>query len=233
MKIKHAMILAAGIGKRMQPITFKTPKPLLIIDNKSLLERTITLMTDYGVEEIIVNIHHLGSQIEDHISSLQTKASIKISNEKDLLLDTGGGVKHGTRQFEDKPFFIINPDTLWRSNYLNEMESIEKIYFSEKKPILLLVKKELSLDKSFEGDFNIKDNLISKDKNNNFIFTGLQIMDKDSINLIDKKIFSMNDVWNKLISKKNLLGLESSQKFYHLNTLEMFKKISNLKIIDC
>ena len=232
MKIKHGMILAAGLGKRMQPLTYKKPKPLLEIRGSTLLERAINLLINHGVEEITVNIHHLGNQIEKFISDFQSEVKIKISNEKDLLLDTGGGVKKGTKEFKNNPFFVINPDTLWSNKYSEEVQSLEKVYFANKKPCLLLVKKELSLDNSLKGDFNLNNNLISKDEKNQYIFTGLQIIKNDHLAFLNKNIFSMNEVWTKLISENNLGGLESNQKFYHLNTFEMFKKISSLSSID-
>jgi len=232
MKIKHGMILAAGLGKRMQPLTNKKPKPLLEIRGISLLERAMNLLIKHGVEEITVNIHHLANQIEKFISDFKSEVKIKMSNEKDLLLDTGGGVKKGTKEFKDNPFFVINPDTLWSNKYSKEVQSLEKEYFTNKRPCLLLVKKKLSLDNSFKGDFNLNNNLISKDEHNQFIFTGLQIIKNDHLLSFNKDIFSMNEVWAKLISEKNLGGLESNQKFYHLNTLEMFEKISSLSSID-
>ena len=232
MKIKHGMILAAGLGKRMQPLTSKKPKPLLEIGGITLLERAINLLTNHGVEEISINIHYLGHQIEKFISNFKSKVKIKISNEKDLLLDTGGGVKKATKEFKDNPFFVINPDTLWSNNYYEEIQSLEKEYLNNKKPCLLLVKKELSLDNSFEGDFNLNNSLVSKNQNNLYIYTGLQIIESGHLDFFDKDIFSMNDVWTKLISENNLTGIESYQKFYHLNTLEMFEKISSLNTID-
>ena len=232
MKIKHGMVLAAGLGKRMQPLTNKKPKPLLEIRGSTLLERAINLLINHGVEEITVNIHHLANQIEKFISDFQSDVKIKISNEKDLLLDTGGGVKKGTKEFQDNPFFVINPDTLWSNKYSKEIQSLEKEYFANKRPCLLLVRKELSLDNSFKGDFNLNNNLISKDEQNQYIFTGLQIMKNDHLASFNKNIFSMNEVWTKLISENNLGGLKSNQKFYHLNTLEMFEKISSLSPID-
>ncbi len=232
MKIKHGMILAAGLGKRMKPLTNKKPKPLLEIKGSTLLERAINLLINHGVEEITINIHHLANQIEKFISDFKSEIKIKISNEKDLLLDTGGGVKKGTKEFNDNPFFVINPDTLWSNKYSKEIKSLEKVYFTSKRPCLLLVNKELSLDNSFNGDFNLKNNLISKGEQNQYIFTGLQIMKNDHLAFLNKNIFSMNEVWAKLISENNLGGLESNQKFYHLNTLEMFEKISSLSSID-
>ena len=232
MNVKHAMILAAGLGSRMKPLTLETPKPLIKVGSKNLLERSINLLENHGVEQIVINVHHLADQIEKFILNFNSKAKITISDEKDLLLDTGGGVKEGTKIFDKNPFFVLNPDTLWLTDYLAEMESLEKIYFESKKPCLLLVNKSLSFDVSFKGDFNLKDNIVSKDIKNNFIFTGLQLLDRNYLDSIDKKVFSMNEVWNNLISNNKLSGLESSQKFYHLNTEEMYNKISNLDITD-
>ena len=232
MKIKHGMILAAGLGKRMQPLTNKKPKSLLEIRGSTLLERAINLLINHGVTEITINTHHLANQIEKFVSDFKSKIKINISNEKDLLLDTGGGVKKGTKEYKDNPFFVINPDTLWSNKYSEEMQSLEKEYFKNKRPCLLLVKKELSFDNSFKGDFNLNNNSISKDEQNQYIFTGLQIMKNHHLAFLNKNIFSMNEVWKKLISENNLGGLESNQKFYHLNTLEMFEKISSLSSID-
>jgi len=232
MKVKHAMILAAGLGTRMKPLTLDTPKPLIKVGRKNLLERSINLLENYGVEKIIINVHHLADQIEKFILNVKSNIKIDISNEKNLLLDTGGGVKEGTKIFDKNPFFVLNPDTLWLLNYLDEMKSLEKIFFESKKPSLLLVNKKLSFDTSFKGDFNLKDNIVSKDVENNFIFTGLQLIDRNCLNMINKKVFSMNEVWDKLIDENKLYGLESRQKFYHLNTENIYNKISNLNIID-
>ena len=232
MKVKHAMILAAGLGTRMKPLTLDTPKPLIKVGRKNLLERSINLLENYGVEKIIINVHHLADQIEKFILNVKSNIKIDISNEKNLLLDTGGGVKEGTKIFDKNPFFVLNPDTLWLLNYLDEMKSLEKIFFESKKPSLLLVNKKLSFDTSFKGDFNLKDNIVSKDVENNFIFTGLQLIDRNCLNMINKKVFLMNEVWDKLIDENKLYGLESRQKFYHLNTENIYNKISNLNIID-
>ena len=232
MNVKHAMILAAGLGTRMRPLTLDTPKPLIRVGSKNLLERSINLLENHGVEKIIINVHHLGDQIEKFILNIKSNIKIDISNEKNLLLDTGGGVKEGTKIFDKNPFFVLNPDTLWLSNYLDEMKSLEKIFFENKKPSLLLVNKKLSFDTSFKGDFNLKHNIVSKDKENNFIFTGLQLIDRNCLNMINKKVFSMNEVWDKLIDENKLYGLESRQKFYHINTENMYNKISNLDITD-
>ena len=232
MSIKHGMILAAGLGKRMQPLTLKTPKPLLKINNLTLLERAINLLISHGVQEISINVHYLPEQIQSFISKKKYTAKITISNEEDLLLDTGGGVLKGSQNFKDNPFFVINPDTVWSKHYLDELKTLEEIYFKDKKPTLLLVNKKLSIDSSFKGDFNLNNKKISKDDENQFIFTGLQITNRSVLIGEKSEVFSMNKVWNKLIKDRNLLGLESNQKFYHLNTKKMYDKIISLNITD-
>jgi len=232
MNIKYGMILAAGLGKRMQPLTLKIPKPLLEINNSTLLERAINLLISHGVQEISINVHYLPDQIKSFINRKKFKVKITISNEENLLLDTGGGVLKGAQNFGDNPFFVINPDTVWSKDYLAELNSLEAIYLKNNKPTLLLVNKKLSIDPSFKGDFNLNNEKISKDSENQFIFTGLQIINRSVFTNEKSEVFSLNKVWNKLIKDKNLLGLESNQKFYHLNTFDMYRKIQSLNIID-
>jgi len=232
MNIKYGMILAAGLGKRMRPLTLKTPKPLLEIKNYTLLERAINLLISHGVQEISINVHYLPDQIKSFINRKKFKVKITISNEENLLLDTGGGVLKGTQNFGDNPFFVINPDTVWGKHYLAELKSLEVIYLKNNKPTLLLVDKKLSIDPSFKGDFNLNNEKISKDSENQFIFTGLQIINRSVFTNEKSEVFSLNTVWDKLIKDKNLLGLESNQKFYHLNTSDMYRKIQSLNIID-
>ena len=232
MNIKYGMILAAGLGKRMQPLTLKTPKPLLEINNYTLLERAINLLISHGVQEISINVHYLSDQIKSFIDRKNFKVKISISNEENLLLDTGGGVLKGTQNFGDNPFFVINPDTVWSKHYLAELKSLEVIYLKNNKPTLLLVNKKLSIDPSFQGDFNLNNEKITKDSENQFIFTGLQIINRSVFTNEKSEVFSLNKVWDKLIKGKNLLGLESNQKFYHLNTSDMYRKIQSLNIID-
>ena len=231
MKIKQGMILAAGLGKRMQPITLKTPKPLIQIGNKNLLDRAIELLIKHGVDEIAINVHHLADQIKDFINKKNYKAKITIFHEQDMLLDTGGGILNATKSFKE-PFVVVNPDTLWSNAYSSELCNLEDIYFQKKKACLLLVNKNLSFDSSFNGDFNLQDGIVSRDNSNELIFTGLQILDHSVFNSIKDKIFSMNNIWNNLISNKFLIGIESKQKFYHLNTKEIHDKILSLNITD-
>jgi N-acetyl-alpha-D-muramate 1-phosphate uridylyltransferase len=231
MKIKQGMILAAGLGKRMLPITLKTPKPLIQLGNKNLLDRAIELLVNHGVDEIAINVHHLADQIKGFINQKKYKAKIIISYEQDMLLDTGGGILNATQSFKG-PFIVVNPDTLWSNTYSSELRDLENLYFEHKKACLLLVNKNLSFDSSFNGDFNLQDGIVSRDKSNKLIFTGLQILDHSVFSSIKGKIFSMNNIWNNLIKNNFLIGIKSSQKFYHLNTKEMHDKILRFNITD-
>ena len=139
------MVLAAGLGKRMQPLTFKTPKPLLEINKISLLERAINLLIKSGVKEISINVHHLPEQIEKFIREKKFKAEVSISKETDALLDTGGGILEATKHFGVNPFYVINPDTLWSYRYIEEVKRLEDSYSKNKKPTLLLVNKSFLL----------------------------------------------------------------------------------------
>ena len=230
MKIKYGMILAAGLGKRMQPITLKTPKPLIQIGDKNLLDRAIDLLVSHSVDEIVINVHHLADQIKDFIKKKKYEAKITIFHEQETLLDTGGGILNATKSFKE-PFIVVNPDTLWSNVYSGELRDLENLYFEQKKACLLLVSKNLSFDSSFKGDFTLQDGIINRGNSNEFIFTGLQILDQSVFSSIKDKIFSMNKIWNNLIENNSLIGIESTQKFYHLNTKEMYDRILNLNII--
>ena len=232
MLIKKAMILAAGYGKRMLPITETTPKPLITIGSKSLLERSIELLIKIGVKEFILNVFHLSHEIEKFLKEKNYRVSINLIKEEELL-DTGGGIFNATKQFNDEPFFVLNPDTIWSKNYSEELKVLENFYFKNKKPVLLLVDKKRSYDKSFKGDFTfIENQIITREKSNNYIFTGAQIINRSVFDGVEKKIFSMNLIWDQLIQKKILLARESNQPFFHVNSLKVFKNLEKLKFID-
>ena len=148
MKIKLGMILAAGVGKRMQPITLKIPKPLIQIGNKNLLDRAIELLINHGVEEIVINVHHLADQIKDFINKKKYKTKITIFHEQGILLDTGGGILNATKSFKE-PFAVVNPDTLWTDAYSSELSELEDLYFEHKKACLL----SIPIKKLFEIKF--------------------------------------------------------------------------------
>ena len=233
MKINKAMILAAGLGTRMKPLTLKTPKPLIKIGKQNLLERSVNLLVQHGIQELVINVHHLAEQIENFIKKKDFKIKITISDERNELLDTGGGILKGTESFGDDPFIVINPDTVWSNIYKHEINLLEKLYNKNKKICLLLVDKSLSFDSYFKGDFNIdNDNGIVRSNTNQFIFTGAQILNRKIFKKKEKKTFSMNEIWDDLILEKNILALESKQKFYHLNNKNIYDELLKKKVID-
>tara|TARA_B100001250_G_scaffold412741_1_gene444780 strand:- start:1722 stop:2411 length:690 start_codon:yes stop_codon:yes gene_type:complete len=229
MKINTALILCAGFGKRLNPITLKTPKPLLELNNITVLETCIKLIESLGIKKIIINTFYLRDQISNFLSNKNFNSEIIIIEDGKNILDTGGGILNMVNHSEDDDFLIFNPDTLWQKEYLDEIVKMKEFYFSKKiENILLLVKKKLSFDKNFNGDFNLENNLILKSKKRDFIYTGCQILNKKLF--IDYKVenFSIINVWNNLIDKKKLYGFQSSNDFYHLTDLETFRKLKDL-----
>jgi len=233
MPIKKAMILAAGFGKRMLPLTKKVPKPLIKVGPKNLLERSIEILIKIGINELVLNTHHLSKEIENFLKKKRYGISIGIIREKKELLDTGGGILNATKQFKNEPFFVLNPDTIWNKNYYEELKILENFYLKTNKPVLLLVNKNNSYDKSFKGDFNFGNKqIITRDTNNQYIFTGAQIINRSIFEGIENKVFSMNVVWDELINAKKLFGQESNQTFFHVNNIKVYEELNKLKFID-
>ena len=228
MKINTALIMCAGFGKRLNPLTLETPKPLLKIKEKTMIERNIELILKLGIKNIIINTFYLEEKITDFIKKKKFPIYINIVKDGDQILDTGGGILNMMEKSEENNFLIFNPDTFWSENYLNEIKEMENIYFTENLDnILLLVKKELSFDKTFMGDFNLKDKLIEDNGNKEFIYTGCQILNKNLF--IKQKVtkFPILIIWKELIKKNKLNGFESFNNFYHLTDLTIFKKLQD------
>jgi len=229
MRIKTALILCAGFGKRLNPITLNKPKPLLEINKITILEKCINLIKSLNINKIIINTFYLKEQFSKFIKTKNFNIDIHIIEDGKSILDTGGGILNMINHSSEHDFIIFNPDTIWSNNYQNEILSMEEIYFKKEiDNILLLVNKNLSFDKDLSGDFNLSNNLISNKNNVDFIFTGCQILNKKILINQKKNKFSIIKIWNELIYKKKLHGLESKQKFYHLTNLNIFNKLKDL-----
>ncbi len=227
MRISTGLILCAGFGKRVAPLTDTTPKPLLKIKNDTLLENSINFLKKCGIKKILINTHYLSYEIENFIKKKNYQNEVKLLFEKEIL-DTGGGIKNLVKNDTDEDFLIINPDTIWKDNYLTEIEKMKKFYFDKNlSNILMLVKNSKSFDKRFKGDFTLKDNLVSKENINNYIFTGCQILNKSIFTSINKDKFSISEVWDKEIKNKQLYGIESVNEFFHVTDLQIYKKLSS------
>jgi MurNAc alpha-1-phosphate uridylyltransferase len=194
-----------------------------------VLETCINLIENLGIQKITLNTFYLKDQIHDFINNKKFKSKISIIEDGESILDTGGGIKNMMKHTNEDNVLIFNPDTIWKKNYFNEIIEMENMYFSKKlKNILLLVKKELSFDKNLNGDFDLKENLIIKDNERKFIYTGCQIINKKLLSDYKDKNFPITNVWNDLIKKKELYGFETDNDFYHLTDLETFRKLQDL-----
>ena len=226
MKINTALILCAGYGKRLNPLTLTEPKPLLKINEITLLENCINLIQFLEIKKVIINTFHLKEKIENFISIKKFDLDIKIIDDGKKILNTGGGILNMMNSSNESDFLTLNPDTVWNKNYVEIIQSMEKFYFSNKiKNILLLVNKKLSFDKKLKGDFNLLENVITKDHQNDLIYTGCQIINKNLFDSHSVSNFSILEVWNQSVRKNKLYGYESLENFYHLTNLEVYKEL--------
>jgi len=226
MKIKTALILCAGYGKRLNPITLTTPKPLLKINQITLLENCINLIHSLGINKILINTFYLSEKIEQFLKDKKFNLEIKIVNDGSNILDTGGGILNMINSSNETDFITFNPDTVWNDNYKKYIKDMEKFYFLNKiQNILLLVNENLSFDKNLNGDFNLKKNIIKKDELNRLIYTGCQILNKSLFDSYGVGNFSISNIWNKLINKDKLYGFESLEDFRHLTDLNIYKQL--------
>ena len=226
MKIKTALILCAGYGKRLNPITLTTPKPLLKINQITLLENCINLIHSLGINKILINTFYLSEKIEQFLKDKKFNLEIKIVNDGSNILDTGGGILNLVNSSNETDFITFNPDTVWNENYKKYIKDMEKFYFLNKvQNILLLVNENLSFDKNLNGDFNLKKNIIKKDELNRLIYTGCQILNKSLFDSYEVGNFSISNIWNKLIDKDELYGFESLEDFRHLTDLNIYKQL--------
>ena len=226
MKINTALVLCAGYGKRLNPLTLKNPKPLLKLNNLTLLENTINLIKKLGINKIKLNTFYLKDQIKIFIEEKNFDVKIEIIEDGNEILDTGGGIFNMINSLNEENFLVFNPDTIWSLDYLNYIKEMENFYFSKKiQNILMVVNKDLSFDKNLRGDFDLLDNQLNKKKLNQYIFTGCQIINKKVFASIKNKSFSILQIWNDLIKENKLYGYESKNKFYHVTDLEIYNKL--------
>ena len=229
MKINTALILCAGFGKRLNPITLTKPKPLLEINEVTMLEKSINLIKEIGSNKIFINTFYLKEHFSNFIKNKNFDLDISIVEDGGSILDTGGGIFNMTSHSVEDNFMVFNPDTIWSNEYLEEIIKMQEVYFSKKlENILLLVNKNLSFDQNLRGDFNLSNNLISKKDNLDFIYIGCQILNKKILMNQTTSKFSILNIWNKLIDEKKLYGFESKNKFYHLTDLKIFNKLTDL-----
>ena len=227
MKIKTALILCAGFGKRLNPITLKTPKPLITINDITLLQNTINLLEKLNIQNIKINTYYLQDQIVDFVLKNKMKSKIEIIKDGDKILDTGGGIFNLIKSSNEDDFIIFNPDTVWNFNYVEVIKNMIDFYYNKNlNNLLMVVNKNKSFDERFKGDFELKENKLLKQEQNNFIYTGCQIINKNLFKNIKDISFSILNIWNQQIKKEMLFGYESNENFVHITDLEIYKRLT-------
>ena len=226
MEIKTALVLCAGYGKRLNPLTLELPKPLLKLNNITLLEKTLNLIKSLGIKKVKLNTFYLKEKIKNFVNDLSLDLDIEIIEDGNQILNTGGGILNMIKKSNEENFIVFNPDTIWSNEYVSCIKDMEKFYFKEKlENILLVVNKVLSFDQKLGGDFNLNNNILKKENNNNFIYTGCQMINKNLFLKLSNQSFSILDIWNDLLLQNKLFGHESKNKFYHVTDLRIYQEL--------
>lgn len=228
MKIDTALILCAGLGKRLNPITLDIPKPLLKIRDITLLDHCIKLIIDLDIKKILINTFYLKEKFYEFFKNQNYKVEIEIIEDGSVILDTGGGILNLINNSKDENFLVFNPDTIWNKEYIEEINMMIDLYFSKKiKNLLLVINKDLCFDMDMEGDFGLQNYFINQ-KNKNYVYTGCQILNRSILENEKPTNFSIKKIWHDLIKNNQLYGIESKNKFYHATNLKIFKKLQDL-----
>ena len=230
MQIDTALVLCAGFGKRVLPVTTDIPKPLIKYKDVALLENTINFLIDLKIKSIKINVFYLKDKIKEFIKQKNFPIDIEIIDDGETILGTGGGIFNLINSSNEKNFLTINPDTIWNSKYKKPIIEMEKFYFEKKiKNSLLIVNHSFSFDKRFNGDFEFKNNILTKEKINNFMYTGCQIISKELFLNRNLTYFPISEIWDNLIKESKLYGFEYKGDFLHLTDIEIYNKLFALK----
>jgi len=223
MKISTIMILAAGLGKRMGTYTNNLPKPLIKIKNKTLIEIIIKKLISNNFEKVVINLFYLKDKIK---KKLIDKYKIKIFfSEEKKLLNTGGGIKKALKIINSEEFFVINSDIILEDKRISCFKKLNNFWDKNKMDALLLLYPTKKIKKKVLGDFTLdKSGRICKQETSPFIFTGVQILKSSLFSKVNKQIFPMQLIYNKLIKKKRIYGLVHDGKWFHIGTIESLKE---------
>ena len=217
--IKKAMVLAAGLGTRMRPVTDTLPKPLIEVDGRALIDHALDRMQAAGVTEAVVNTHHLADQVEAHLKD-RTAPSIKLSPEKKLL-ETGGGIANALALLGDGPFFTVNADAFWLNGPLDALKRLSDAWDDKKMDGLLLLHSTVeAYGYTGQGDFLAAgDGLLQRKPEaevSPWLFTGIQILHPRLFNDAPKGAFSLN----RAIEAGRLYGVVHDGEWFHVGTPE-------------
>ena len=217
-----AMVLAAGLGTRMRPLTDTMPKPLVKIAGKPLIDHVLDRLADVGVEKAVVNVHHFADQLIEHLGR-RTRPRIAISDERGLLLGTGGGVKRALPELGDRPFFHINSDTIWVDGTKPNLARLEDAFEPETMDtLLLLAPTKASIGYTGRGDFAMApDGRLTRRGERDtvpFVYAGAAILQPALFNDAPEAEFPLTDMFERAAKKGRLFGLRLDGLWMHVGT---------------
>lgn len=221
---RRAMVLAAGMGVRMRPLTDRIPKPLVPVAGKPLLDHVLDRLAEAGVETAVVNVHHLAGQIEHHLAGRQAPA-IVISDEREALLDTGGGVVKALPILGSAPFFHLNADTIWIDGVKPNLLRLAGAFDPHRMDaLLLLAATSGSVGYGGRGDFTMSPDgrLLRRSERNvaPFVYAGVAILDPALFSTAPPGAFSLNLLFDRAIEAGRLHGLRLDGVWMHVGTPE-------------
>ncbi len=225
------MILAAGLGLRMRPITERTPKPLVKVDERPLIDHALDRLEEGGVTDVVVNLHYLGGQVERHLA-LRKSPNITFSWERDALLNTGGGVKQALPQLGSDPFWVVNCDSLWLNGPQEMMARALDQWEPDKMDALLILHSTVdAYGYEGKGDFTAEpDGLLSRRPEmeiSPWLFTGIQILDPKVFENTPDGAFSLNRIYDTAIEKGRLYGMVHDGEWFHVGSPDGLGKVES------
>jgi len=218
------MVLAAGRGTRMRPLTDKLPKPLVAVGGKPLINHVLDRLAAVEVETAVVNVHHLADQLEQHLQPRRTP-KIVISDERDAVLGTGGGVAKALPLLGPAPFFLVNSDTLWIDGVKSNLERLAAAFRPGRMDaLLLLAPTATSVGYSGRGDFSMAPDGRLRRRNERdvvpFVYAGIAILSPDLFKDAPSGAFTLTELFDRAIEQERLFGLRLEGVWMHVGTPE-------------
>jgi len=222
----RAMVMAAGLGTRMAPLTLERPKPLIPLNGKPLIDHVIDRLVGGGVNFIVVNVHYKAEQLIAHLEKRRAReknVELVISNETDAILDTGGGIAKALALFGGEPFFTYNSDSVWVEGMGSALARMRARWNPETMDALMLLAPcATSIGYDGRGDFQMDPwgSLKRRAEMNlaPFVWTGLQILHPRLFDTAPKGRFSINRLWDEAIEKERLVGVRLDGVWIHVGT---------------
>ena len=216
-----AMVMAAGLGKRMRPLTAPMPKPMVRVAGKPLIDHTLDRLADAGVARAVVNVHYLADALEAHVTG-RASPKVTISDERDALLETGGGMIKAQGLLPD-PFFCLNSDNIWLDGPRNAFADLSMLWDAERMDALVLVvPHKRAANFAGPGDFHLdaagKVSRRQPGRIAPFIYTGIQLVSHRLLRDAPEGKFSTNILWNRAIEEGRLFGLPFTGDWFEVGT---------------